>query len=290
MVANSATGRGPRYVRRSVQFSFRNELIDRCVIVYFCLTAYLWFWGIIYLIVTTLIAVLKREEPPEPPATDKLLPNTKAIDLTQLSVIDNYKLSWNILNISHVQLLIVLMFTVHFQWGAYEGVGTFKFLNTGVSNDIMIPLIAFTALPMRFLAVFTAAKLIRGGKPIQGYINFIPYRSLFCLTGAIIVWLTPQTFSPDGTAPNYIYFVYLVNEIGFFFCIHVMRIIMNASFMRIADPAVGATYMTMLNTIENLGGIWPISFLLWIVEFITWRDCGSSPNLAPGSNGTQVCD
>lgn len=255
---------------------------------YFYFKGFLWFWGIIYLIVTTLIAVLKREESLERSTTENLLPSN-AVDLTQLSVFENYKLFGKILNISHVKLIIVIMFTVHFQWGAYEGVGLFKFLNAGVSNEKMIPLIAFTALPMRFAAVVTAAKLVGRAKPVQSYIDFMPYRSLFCLTGAIIIWLTPRTFSTDGTVPNYIYFVYLANDIGYMFCLYVMRITMNATFVRIADPAVGATYMTLLNTIENMGGLWPITSLLWLVDYITWRDCGSDL-VGLSSNATQVCN
>ena len=31
--------------------------------------------------------------------------------------------------------------------------------------------------------------------------------------------------------------------------------------------------MTFLNTLANLGGMWPASFVLWFVDIITWKDC-----------------
>ena len=35
-----------------------------------------------------------------------------------------------------------------------------------------------------------------------------------------------------------------------------------AMFNRVADPRIGGTYMTMLNTLANLGGQWPGTFVL----------------------------
>ena len=48
-----------------------------------------------------------------------------------------------------------------------------------------------------------------------------------------------------------------------------------AFFARISDPAIGGTYMTFLNTLTNLGNMWPNSFTLWFVDFLTWKDCVS---------------
>ena len=44
-----------------------------------------------------------------------------------------------------------------------------------------------------------------------------------------------------------------------------------AFFARISDPAIGGTYMTFLNTLSNLGNMWPNSFTLWFVDFLTWK-------------------
>ena len=35
-----------------------------------------------------------------------------------------------------------------------------------------------------------------------------------------------------------------------------------ALFNRVADPRIGGTYMTMLNTLANLGGQWPGTLVL----------------------------
>merc|ERR1740123_176010 len=46
-----------------------------------------------------------------------------------------------------------------------------------------------------------------------------------------------------------------------------------AFFARISDPALGGTYMTLLNTLGNLGGKWPPTVSFYLVDTLT---CGHS--------------
>ena len=46
-----------------------------------------------------------------------------------------------------------------------------------------------------------------------------------------------------------------------------------AFYAQISDPLVGGTYMTLLNTINNLGGNWPVSIALWTTDDLTWKEC-----------------
>jgi len=50
-----------------------------------------------------------------------------------------------------------------------------------------------------------------------------------------------------------------------------------AFFAKVSDPAVGGTYMTLLNTLSNLGGNWPATAALWYANdcsTITEREVG----------------
>lgn len=44
-------------------------------------------------------------------------------------------------------------------------------------------------------------------------------------------------------------------------------------FARISDPIIGGTYMTLLNTVYNLGGNWPNTLVLSLVDDLTWATC-----------------
>lgn len=61
-------------------------------------------------------------------------------------------------------------------------------------------------------------------------------------------------------------------------------------FAKISDPLIGGTYMTLLNTISNLGGSWVQTFYLWLVDVISWRRCIFDENLMKNSTLTLPID
>lgn len=42
---------------------------------------------------------------------------------------------------------------------------------------------------------------------------------------------------------------------------------------KVSDPLIGGTYMTLLNTVSNLGGNWPATVALWLVDPLTVKKC-----------------
>lgn len=42
---------------------------------------------------------------------------------------------------------------------------------------------------------------------------------------------------------------------------------------KVSDPVIGGTYMTLLNTVTNLGGNWPSTVALWMVDPLTSKEC-----------------
>lgn len=61
-----------------------------------------------------------------------------------------------------------------------------------------------------------------------------------------------------------------------------MFVAVMSFFVRISDPAVGGTYMTLLNTLANMGTTWPSTLSLYVVDSLTYRACSST--LLQGSN------
>lgn len=54
------------------------------------------------------------------------------------------------------------------------------------------------------------------------------------------------------------------------YCMFVASMAFNA---KISDPRSGGTYMTLLNTLSNLGGTWPSTVVLYFVDILTWSEC-----------------
>lgn len=48
---------------------------------------------------------------------------------------------------------------------------------------------------------------------------------------------------------------------------------MTAFHTQIADPVIGGTYMTLLNTMSNLGGTWPKPLVLRGIDALSSASC-----------------
>lgn len=55
--------------------------------------------------------------------------------------------------------------------------------------------------------------------------------------------------------------------------LYCMFVAIMAFHARISDPRVGGTYLTLLNTVTNLGGNWCQTLALWLVDGLTWSSC-----------------
>jgi MFS transporter, PAT family, solute carrier family 33 (acetyl-CoA transportor), member 1 len=52
-----------------------------------------------------------------------------------------------------------------------------------------------------------------------------------------------------------------------------MFVALLAFYSRISDPRFGGTYMTLLNTLSNLGNAWSTFAVLRVVDLLTFREC-----------------
>ena len=55
-----------------------------------------------------------------------------------------------------------------------------------------------------------------------------------------------------------------------------MFVAQMAFFNRVSDERIGGTYMTLLNTVANLGSKWPASLVMFLVDPFTTRKCSNA--------------
>ena len=75
----------------------------------------------------------------------------------------------------------------------------------------------------------------------------------------------------DGSFPSYYYAMVIAALAADRALVYAMVVTLTAFFARISDPLVGGTYMTFLNTLGNLGHMWPTTFSLWFVDQVTYK-------------------
>lgn len=230
-------------------------------------TGFLFFWGICFLVTTTLVALLKRErsEPCEHRASQQ----------EDLNIVDSYKLLLKIINMRPIKILAAILLTVKFTFAACDSVTSLKLLEAGVPKD-KLALLVVPLVPLQIFLPLVVSKYTTGPKPMEVYIKAIPYRIVFAIGATAIVWFTPFTINSDGSVPIYLYAILVVHYAFYQICVYSMFVAVMAFFAKISDPAVGGTYMTLLNTVCNLGGNWPTSIVLWLVDVLTWKQCALS--------------
>lgn len=54
-----------------------------------------------------------------------------------------------------------------------------------------------------------------------------------------------------------------------------MSVATIAFFSRISDSRFGGTYMTLMNTLANLGHAWSSSVAIGMIDFLTFKECSS---------------
>lgn len=218
------------------------------------------------MITTTLVAVLKTEHSQSIEGTDK-----DDIEL-ELNILDTYKLLWRIVNMRPIKILAAILLTVKFTFAACDSVTSLKLVEAGLPKD-KLAMLAIPMVPLQIFLPLVVSKYTTGSKPMEVYIKAIPFRIVFGIFASIIVAMAPHTLSSTGDVPVYLYIVLIVNYAFYQIFLYCMFVAVMAFFAKISDPAVGGTYMTLLNTICNLGGNWPTSIVLWLVDVLTWKEC-----------------
>lgn len=204
---------------------------------------FLWFWGLCFLVTTTLVAILKKEHIENADIESK--------DHVDLSISESYKLLMKIINLRSIKILSLVLLTVKFTFAACDAVTSLKIVEAGVPKD-KLALLVVPLVPLQIFLPLALSKYTAGPKPMEVYLKAIPYRIVFAMLAPVIVWATPFILNAnDGNVPVY-YYVILVVHYGIYqIFLYAMFVAVMAFFAKISDPRVGGTYMTLLNTVRN---------------------------------------
>jgi len=224
------------------------------------LSGFMKFWGIVFLVTTLVIWFFKSESP------------IVAGDEPE-GLLTTYKQVVSILKTKPVQLLCVIILTRKITTTPIDAASTFKMQDYGMpKGDIasispILMLVQF--LVPTFLGNYAASK---------------PFTLLFIgcvlqLPASALSWAVVQTV-PSAYAnhqiPGLSFYLPLITVSVFYQVVSVMVFLaMMSSFSKVADPGIGGTYMTLLNTVANMGYLWTNSLCLWILPKLSLSHCYS---------------
>ena len=92
-----------------------------------------------------------------------------------------------------------------------------KLIEAGVPKD-KLALLAVPMIPLQILLRWVISKYTTGPKPMDVYLKAFPCRLLMGLVFALVVHITPNFKSSDGSFPLYYYglvlFVYALHQVS----------------------------------------------------------------------------
>nr|XP_005287029.1 acetyl-coenzyme A transporter 1 isoform X1 [Chrysemys picta bellii] len=224
------------------------------------LSDFLFFWGAVFLITTTLVALLKKENKEVTPSKEE----TKGIT-------DTYKLLFSIVRMPAVLTFCVLILTAKVGFSAADAVTGLKLVEEGVPKE-HLALLAVPIVPLQIILPLIISKYTAGPQPLNTFYKAMPFRLLIGLGFALLVWWTPKV-QHEGGFPIYYYIVVLLSYALHQITLYSMYVAIMAFNAKVSDPLIGGTYMTLLNTVSNLGGNWPATVALWLVDPLTVKEC-----------------
>lgn len=89
----------------------------------------------------------------------------------------------------------------------------------------------------------------------------------------LLAWTKSIGDPVSKSFPSYYYIVVIIVLYFHRFVQDCFFVTLLAFFNRVSDPVIGGTYMTLLNTINNLGGVWPSFISLWLLDYSTFKHC-----------------
>lgn len=274
----------------------RNEPLDYGLISF---GGYLKLAGIIYIIVTIYVIWYTTEHPaannrPLPLSVKKDDEKPAAIEYNEdvtsgnTSLLHVYRSFFKILRLPSVKSLILIHFISKFAFQCNEGATNLKLLEKGFKReDLAISVLIdfpFEIIFGYYVAKWSSDSSYNSHKSSEKSWS----RKLMGDSGVLTPWLwgflgrlvaalmgnyVVSRFPEDGEISS-IYFVLVILQhlLGSFMST-VQFVGISAFHTRIADPAIGGTYMTLLNTLSNLGGTWPRVLVMCMIDYFTTWEC-----------------
>ncbi|TPX68781.1 hypothetical protein SpCBS45565_g02954 [Spizellomyces sp. 'palustris'] len=217
------------------------------------LGSYLQFWGAMFLLCDAWLVCFKKEE----------IDDTETID--EIKTV--YETIWKVCMMPHMKKFIGVLMVAKLGFIANEAVTPLKLLDKGLHKEDLA-LSVLIDFPFQILFGYYAAKWSSGAQPLRPWLYAFYGRLAFAVVGMLLVW----SFPSGGVTSSY-FFIVITATVLNSFTSTVQFVGMGSFFTKISDPLIGGTYMTLLNTLSNLGGTWPRFFVLEAVDHYTDAHC-----------------
>ncbi len=214
-------------------------------------------WGIVFVACSAALYAFKHEAPPS---------NLIRID----SVSSVYRQLWQISRLPDVRRFVLFLMTYQLGLAANDKALHLRLIEAGFSKEFLATL-GLVGLPLSVGFAVATGRWARGGRPMSG--PFLLGNWIRIVTGmlgmGLVWWIGEQKqSSPSVMMTGIVLGLFSVGTLGS----TLVFVSICAFFNEISPKSIGGTYLTMLNTVSNLGKAWagpPVLSLIDVFGFGT---------------------
>ncbi|KAK0394552.1 hypothetical protein QR680_000802 [Steinernema hermaphroditum] len=237
------------------------------------LAGFVFFWGWVFIVTTTLVLFFKKEiDHSQTPESKEENGEAGDEDEMELGMVDTYLVLLKIFRLKPMFWMVVVLLTGKFAFAATDGINGLKLIEMGIPKDKLAGLSVYL-MPMQILLPWCIGKYTSGPRPLNVFLWAYPYRIFVTGVFALLLFYTPSFRLASGEYPVTLYALWVAAFCLYQIASYCMFVSMMAFNAQISDPKIGGTYMTLLNTLNNLGGNWPVTLVLSITDKLTWKNC-----------------
>ncbi|TNY19044.1 acetyl-coenzyme A transporter 1-domain-containing protein, partial [Rhodotorula diobovata] len=184
-----------------------------------------------------------------------------------------------------VQKFILVHLVTKLGTAASDAATSLKLLEKGLRKEDLA-LAVLIDFPFQILFGYLAARWSKGPRPLRPWMV-----AMWTRLGWAAVSMALIAKFPRGEEIGTAYFALVVLcTVGSSFSSTVQFVGISAFHTQIADPLIGGTYMTLLNTVSNLGGTWPKFFVLKGIDRLSLAVCHVHSSPSSSDSGPSPLD
>ncbi|XP_022175893.1 acetyl-coenzyme A transporter 1-like [Myzus persicae] len=225
---------------------------------------YLYFWGILFTVASTSIAFFVKDK------------YDQAEKISQINIKQIYKSLWKIINLRTMRIFTLVMLAYEM---SFSSMGSFvsnpKFMEYGVAKEDMA-LVDLSLIPIKICIPILISKYTSGPRPLKILHKTVPYRLMLGISSGVLVYYTPYFIGGEyHNWSAYFFLIYELHRILRLVLMVVVYLSVRSFFLRISDPRIGGTYMSLLNTVWYLGIAVSRIAALGMLNLLTVKECST---------------
>lgn len=206
------------------------------------------------------------------------------------SVTAAYRDLWAVIRLRHVLTLAVVMLTCKAGFAATDNATSLVMQGRGVTKQ-EIALLDVISTPLQLAAQVAISRFTSGPRPMSLFMQAFPVRIAIGMLWLALIYgvlaasapststsstgtasSTPPSAPASGVSLPVLALIFLLSN-AHSLVTGVMFIAQISFFTQVSDPALGGSYMTLLNTVANLGSKWPQYLTFRAIDALNQRAC-----------------